>query len=213
MALSDDLIVQWLDTGAEPKNFDYKVGFRWQDKTEQTLGIVSDIMGFSNTRDGGVLIIGFNGQSKDFSGEPDRWWESFDTTNVMDTVNKYCEPRVNVTVSIKPTFSYKSKNGPLVILEISEFDAVPIICVKDGNTSANENIFRKSQIFIRTNRASTESISNPDDMRDLINRATIKNGEIILSQFFAITRGMEQENPRIMLGKFSSEISHVRSEL
>jgi hypothetical protein len=199
LSVSNDLIIQWLDAGAEPRNFDYKTGFKWQDKTKQTLEIVADIMGFSNTRDGGFLIIGFNGQTKEFAGESGNWWDSFDTTNVMDTVNKYCEPRVNVTVSIKPGFDYKSKRGALVILEISEFGSVPTICVKDGNTSTSENIFRKAQIFIRTNRASIESISNSDDMRDLINRATVKNGESILSQFFAITKGTQEGGQRMLL--------------
>ena len=213
MTLSDELVQQLLAARAESRNLDIKKGFEWSDKTEETLGIVKDIMGCSNTQDGGTIIIGLDNTTFDFSSVSGNWWNSFDITKVMDVVNKYCQPPVNVSITVKPSIEHNGRNGPLVILQISEFDIAPIICVRSGITSGQRVIFNPAQIFIRTNRGATEPISNPDDLRDLIHRATIKNGDNLLRSIRALLKGQHLQQPIQSVDIYEQNVRDARSEI
>lgn len=212
MTISDDNIKQILSSSAESRNYDFKRGFEWSTTSKETLEIVKDILAFSNTQDGGTLIIGIDDQTREFSGEPDCWWNTFDPTKIMNTVNRYCAPRINLTVTIKENFEHNGNQGTIVVLQISEFESVPILSIKPGNTSDNEHVFRSPALFIRTNSASSEEISNPDDFRDLINRAVLKNGEQILQAFNAIVKGRTTPQPTIPFSQYEDEIRESREE-
>ena len=207
-------IIRLLDSGAESRNHDFKRGFNWQDRTAETLGLVTDIMAFSNTQDGGTVILGVDDSTQEFAGVTGRWWDSFDTTRIMDILNKYCDPRLNIRVFREENFEYRSKRGPIVVLQIPEFTDVPIICKVSGNTSDQQCIFNAGQIYIRTNRASTEIISNSQDMRELINRAMLKHGDRLLEAFDAIVRGQRITPPVTdVFAQYSSEIEEAEDEI
>lgn len=207
-------ITRLLDSGAESRNHDFKRGFSWQDKTAETLGLVTDMMAFSNTQDGGTIILGVDDNTQEFASVAGRWWDSFDTTRIMNILNKYCDPRLDIQVFREEDFEYKEKRGPIVVLQIPEFTDVPVICKIDGNTSDQTCIFRASQIYIRTNRASTEVISNSQDMRELTNRAMLKHGDRLLEAFSAIVRGQRIPQPVTdVFAQYSSEINEAEGEI
>lgn len=211
--ITSEEIIRMLDSGAEIRNYDFKKGFKFQDKTKETLGLIEDIMACANTQDGGTLIIGFDNITKQFAGEDNEWWVSFDTTVVVDLVNKYCEPRINIEPFVEVNFTHGENTGPLVILQISEFEDVPIICKRHGHTSDGEHILKESSIYIRTNRASTERISNVEDMRNLINRAVLKRGDSLLEAFTAIMQGQRAQQPTDPLSAYQEEVNDARREI
>jgi predicted HTH transcriptional regulator len=206
-------ITELLDSGSESQNYDLKKGIIWKDKTEHTLSLVADIMAFANTQDGGTIILGLDDKTLDFSAVPGDWWNSYDATKVMNAVNKYCDPRINVRITKILDFEYKNKKGPLVILKISEFSDSPIICKSNGNTSENKPIFYAGQIYIRTNRVSTEAVSNAQDMRDLIVRGMLKKRDELLQSFEAIISGKKTPLPVQLFAEYNEEIKNAMESL
>ncbi|MHB8602688.1 MAG: AlbA family DNA-binding domain-containing protein [Nitrosotalea sp.] len=207
-------IIRLLDSGAESRNHDFKRGFSWQDRTAETLGLVIDIMAFSNTQDGGTVILGVDDSTQEFASVSGRWWDSFDTTRIVDILNKYCDPRLDIQVFKDEDFAYRAKRGPIVVLQIPEFTDVPVICKIDGNTSDQKCIFNAGEIYIRTNRASTEIISNSQDMRDLTNRAMLKHGDRLLQAFSAIASGQRLPQPVInVFEQYENEIKEAEDEI
>lgn len=213
--ISTSDIIELLDSRAENRNLDFKRGFSWKDKSVETLGLVTDIMACANTQDGGTIILGVDDKTQEFSSESGRWWESFDTTKIMDTINKYCDPRTEVQVFKKEDFEYKTKKGPIVVLQIPEFVDVPVVCKISGNASDQTCVFKPGQIYIRTNRASTEVISNSQDMRELIDRAMLKHGDRLLQAFNAIVSGQRLPSPQItsVFEQYASEIGESEDEI
>jgi len=212
--LPTDEIIKMLDSGVENRNLDFKRGFSWKDKSAETLGLVTDIMACANTQDGGTIILGVDDKTQEFSSESGRWWESFDTTKIMDTLNKYCDPRTEIQIFRKEDFEYKEKKGPIVVLQISEFTDVPIICKISGNASDQTSVFKPGQIYIRTNRASTEVISNSQDMRELTDRAMLKHGDRLLQAFSAIASGQRLPQPITnVFEQYANELKEAEDEI
>lgn len=178
--LTDNEIEIILNGNKENKNIDIKSGFTWKTKSHNTLEIIKDIMAMVNTQDGGKLIIGFDEKTKAFVGDESNWFESFEQTKVMDSVNKYTSSIINLQVDKKENFTWESKQGNLVIIDIAEFDKEPII-TKEGIDSDGTRVFSSGDIFIRTERAATEKIKDVSTMRDLIHRAALKDRKNILT--------------------------------
>lgn len=209
-----DEIIKMLNSGTENRNLDFKRGFSWKDKSAETLGLVTDIMACANTQDGGTIILGVDDKTQEFSSESGKWWESFDTTKIMDTLNKYCDPRSEILIFKKEDFEYKGKKGPIVVLQIPEFTDVPIVCKIIGNTSDQTPVFKPGQIYIRTNRASSEVISNSQDMRELTNRSMLKHGDKLLQAFSAIVSGQRLPQPITnIFEQYANEIKEAEDEI
>lgn len=213
MSMIEDTVRNLLDSMNESRNHDFKKGVPWLRTSTGTLDIVKDIIACSNTQDGGILVLGIDDETKQFSGAPDKWWESYDITRVLDTVNRYVAPRIEVSVTIKENFQYNGQTGAIVILQIPEFNIIPTIVIRAGDSSEGTTVFRNASLLIRTNRASSEEISNPDDLRNLITRATLKNGEEILRSFDAIMRGQNTPQPSSPFELYSREIEDAEGEI
>jgi len=222
-ALTPEIIFEILDQ-AERNNFDFKRGFSWRDKTRETLGVVADIMALSNIRDGGRVILGIDNRTRAFAGVNGEWWNSFDTTRVMDVVNKYCDPLLDVTIFTFNDIEHDGNRGTLVVLQVAEFSEIPTICKKTGNlSSGGEPIFKEGQVLIRTNRAATQVISNAHDMRELIERATVKNRERILRQAALISpeinKQIQQQNQQLQqqsaqgTNPYDNDLQSARGEI
>lgn len=175
----DEEIREIFNGKIENKNIDLKRGFTWKKKSLDTLEVIKDILGMVNTQDGGKLIIGFDEKTMDFLGDGSDWFESFEQTKVMDSVNRYSSYPIILQVILKPNFEWNQKNGNLVVLDISEFEIDPVIS-KEGMTSEQYTVFRAGDIFIRTNRASTERINDAGSMHDLIHRCALKHKDAII---------------------------------
>jgi len=184
--LSKDVIRQQLYQGAETKNLDYKEAFDWNNCSLDTrLGLVKDILGMSNTQDGGVILIGVKDDSYEVSGITAEQTESFDQTRLGDMIRRYSDPPC-----IAQLYKHEIDNKKLIAIEIPEFKDIPHLCKLDGNSSTSKKtLLRRGALYIRTDRATTEEVGSAEEMRGLLGRALKARGDSIVSSIRALLSG------------------------
>jgi hypothetical protein len=133
--------------------------------------IVKDILAFSNTRDGGVILIGVNDKSGALEGLSEEQYATFDQTKFYDFVQKYTDPRHTANVH---RIAIDEKR--VVVIDVPEFADVPILCARDANSSVNPSklIRRRAALYKRTEKATSEVIEDGDAMRELLNRGLLR---------------------------------------
>jgi hypothetical protein len=184
--LTEDIIRQQLYQGAETKSLDYKEGFNWLTCSPDTrLGLVKDVLGMSNTQDGGVILIGVEDGSYRLSGLTAQQVESFDQTRIADAIKRYADPWCAVQL-----YKLEIDNKKIIALEVPEFKDVPHLCKMDGNSSASgKTILRRGALYVRTERATTEEVGSAEEMRALLGRALRARGDSIISSIRALLAG------------------------
>ena len=185
MLLEED-IRQLLKIKTESKNLDYKEGLNWDTSPkDKKLEIVKDILAMANTQDGGKIIFGVKDSDYDFIGLSEVDFKSFDPTKVNDFLHNYTEPQHSCQV-----YKYKIDEKYVVVIDVPEFPEVPIICKKDFYSSDNnKQILKKGQIYIRTEKASSEAISSVEEMREFLGRALTKKGDELLHSIERLIKG------------------------
>lgn len=186
MLLEDDFR-QLLKIKTESKNLDYKESLNWDTGSkDQKLEIIKDILAMSNTQDGGRIIFGVRNIDYDPKGMSEEDFKSFDQTKVNDLLHNYTEPKHTCQV-------YKQEIDAkyFVVIDVSEFPEVPIICKNDAHSSIKKSkqILKKGQIYIRTEKASSEAISSVDEMREFLGRALTKKGDELLHSIERLIKG------------------------
>ncbi|HET9743056.1 MAG TPA: ATP-binding protein [Terriglobales bacterium] len=184
--LSADVIRQQLHQGAETKNLDYKQGFDWNTCSPDTrLGVVKDVLGMSNTQDGGVILIGIDDDSFRISGATAEQAESFDQTRLADAIRRYSDPPCPVQL-----YKLEIETKKIIAIEVPEFKDVPHLCKADGNSSTSGKIIlRRGALYVRTDRATTEEVGLAEEMRALLGRALKARGDSIISSIRALLAG------------------------
>jgi len=210
MLLDDDEIREILVGKLENYNVDIKTGFTWKTKSHNTLEIIKDIMGMANTQDGGTLIIGFNEKKSAFQDDDPNWFESFNQTVVMNSVNRFSTSKIMLQVILKLDFDLYYEKGNLVIIEVKEFQK-EIVIAKDGTDSNGKSIFYEGDVLIRTESASTEKIQDSKIMQELIHRATLKEKQEIIREFASIMGYETSNKKKINLSDYS--IIHPTSDI
>lgn len=182
--LSEENIIQIVDKKTETKNIDFKEDLNWDRSSKvDKIGVIKDILAMSNAQDGGMILFGIRDNDFEFIGLPKDSYLSFDQTKVNDLLQEYADPKLSCQVYKK---NIKGKN--LVIITVPEFTEIPIICKKDFHFG-NKQILQTGQIYIRTKKASSEIIPTSHEMRDLVNRATIKRGDELLNSIKVLIKG------------------------
>jgi predicted HTH transcriptional regulator len=176
--ISVERIRELVRLGNENRNLDYKGGFSWEEATnDEKCEIAKDILAFSNTRDGGVILIGVNDKSGALEGLTERQYTSFDQTKFNSFVHKYTDPRHTSKVH-----RIVVDEKRVVAIDIPEFADVPILCARDANSSVNQSklILRRAALYMRTDKATSEPIDDADAMRELLNRGLIRRQDELL---------------------------------
>jgi hypothetical protein len=187
--ISNDRILELIKLGNENRNLDYKGAFSWAtaDKDEK-VGIAKDILAFSNTRDGGVILVGVNDKTGVPEGLTEEQFASFDQTRFNDFIHEFTEPKHTSIVSRRDIDGRR-----IVAIEIPEFAEVPILCKKTVQSVANPRdiLLRKAGLYKRTDKATSELIEDADDMRELLNRGLLRRQDELLSAMNRILRPKE----------------------
>lgn len=185
ISLSEEEFEALISKGGEDKNLDFKGPFKWDKSSrKEQLGIIKDILAMSNTQDGGKIIIGVRDTDYQVVGLSEDELESFDQTDINNLLHTYTDPRFSCSVQKLP---YKGKN--VVIIIIPEFSEVPIICKKNASTKNNEQILKASQIYMRTDKATSEAVSCAEDMRELLGRGLVSKKDELLSLIRRLIEG------------------------
>jgi hypothetical protein len=186
-----DLETQILNR-SEYGHVEFKQSFKWDEKDKDKTPIsrqlkhriIKTILCFANRRDGGRIIIGVD-ESNHTIGMNDADFESFDATAINELLEKFADPPHTVKVS-KPILTgvvdSSLQEKKIVVIDVLEFDNVPIVCKKDYGSPPEKNILVEGMLYYRSDKANVENKVDPIALREVLNRATIKNGEKLLSQ-------------------------------
>jgi hypothetical protein len=176
--ISVERIRELIRLGNENCNLDYKGAFSWEKASnDEKCEITKDLLSFSNTRDGGVILIGVNDKSGALEGLTEEQYASFDQTKFNNFVQKYTDPRHTANVH-RIVIDEKR----VVVIDIPEFADVPILCARDANSSVNPSrlILRRAALYMRTEKATSELIEDADAMRELLNRGLLRRQDELL---------------------------------
>lgn len=185
--ISDARVRELLAQKSETRNLDCKKSFNWDiADNDAKCELVKDILSFSNTQDGGVLVFGVEDGTFKHVGMSDADLASFDTTRINDFLHRYTDPQTSCEIQ-RSTIDGLN----LVLISVPEFKDVPIICKKAANSSKDPSkvILKLGGIYIRTEKASSEAVPSAEEMRDLMNRALLKRGDQLLNMIQSLLKG------------------------
>ncbi len=185
--VKEEEIKKLLAARKETKNTDYKGPKSWGDMTkDEKHGIIKDILGMSNTRDGGRIIFGVRDEDCDFVGVPNDKLEGFDPTDINNVLVNFTEPKHYCAVQ-----KSNIEGRWAVVVEVPEFNLEPIICKKDRNSSefSGQVILRRGAIYIRNEKPETVEVNTVEDMRDLLGRGLRKRRDYLLGELTTILEG------------------------
>jgi len=183
-----ELLVDTIIHRHEEKNIDYKSSMSWEDRDTKMMAIRC-ILGMANLRYGGYIVFGVRQQGNDFilDGMEQDHIKSFTQDNVDTDIKNYAEPFVEATVTIVPRSILKHKTesipteflndgGDFVVIQVKEFDELPVICKKAGKLKSGEIYIKEGAIYSRPRgKVETSEIRTQTDMRELIDLAVDKN--------------------------------------
>ena len=163
--------------GAERRSVEFKESTAWKD---MRCVLTRTIMAMANLKGGGKIIIGVKegpGKTPDPVGMTRADFDSYNQDDIASFVNEYAEP----SVAVMPR-KITSGGKHYVILDVSEYDEVPIVCKKDGRKACAGHL-RRGSIYHRPKRK-VESTDRFDysDMRELVDRAATKQHALMHRQ-------------------------------
>lgn len=141
--------------------------------------VVRAVLGMSNRRDGGLIIIGVNdtGNALMPEGLTANDLSSWNYDHVSDGLKEYADPSVSFELDVK---EYQTRE--YVVLTVREFQDIPILCKKPYTSSGNV-VLKEGACYVRSRRKpETAEIATQEDMRDLLDLATEKRLRRYLSQ-------------------------------
>jgi len=161
--MSDEALLELVFHGREERNLEYKQSMSWQEPTTRAK-IAKSAMAMANLPDGGAIVLGIKkeGETYDPEGMEPGHAESFKQDDVMDFVNAYADPYVELTVA--PVYDGQKQ---FIVIQVREFDQLPVVCKKSG-----EEGLERGALFTRTRRkCETAKVSSQTEMREILDRA------------------------------------------
>ena len=172
--LIETKIQEILQGNTESLNTEFKATFDFNTNIWMREKLIRSILAMSNTRDGGVIVVGV-GETKDklpnFTGVKDEHLSTFNTDILKEKVESFSNFPVNYEIGFG---LYKSAN--YIVISVAEFSLNPTICKKSGDNQQEKLILEEGAIYIRTqkDKPSSVKLSNPIDVQDLMDRITDK---------------------------------------
>ena len=156
-----------LELAREGRKIEFKRAQLWDD-AEFRAKVTKTVLAFSNVRDGGTMVIGVEEPSDGnftFVGVDDGVLQTYSEEDVAAHVAEYADPYAKFTLQKIPT-----DGKTFVVLEVAEFDDIPVICKKSGLCN-----LRKGALYTRSYRI-PESVEVPSqvEMREILEIATEK---------------------------------------
>lgn len=148
--------------GAEENtSLEFKGPCEWSCRT-----FAKDILALANIQDGGFIVVGFEDGSLKRLGVSKSQDESFDAEVMQDQMSEFTDSFVSFSVHHLSGNDRKK----FVVIRVSEFEEIPVISRIDKYDIHRGAVYYRS----RRGRPASKLISNSYDMRDLIDRATVK---------------------------------------
>jgi len=129
--------------------------------------VIKAILGMSNRRDGGTIIIGVEDNQGVLNpiGLPPSDLNEWTHDALSDRVANYADPNATFTLEKR-----EYEGNSYVVLAVEEFSDVPVLCKRDY-----DDLLRAGACYVRPRRKpETTEIPTQADMRDLLDLATEK---------------------------------------
>jgi len=164
--MDNEALLELVFHGREERNLEYKCSMSWQEPTTKAK-IVKCAMAMANIPDGGTIIVGVEQNGGTFipNGMKPGHAESFKQDDVMNHVNGYADPCVELAVT-----ALSKENKSFVVIQIREFDQLPVVCKKDDQEGLKRGAF-----FTRSRRKyETAQVGSQTEMREILDLAVDK---------------------------------------
>ncbi len=173
----DDPIAGLIDYPSETRNFELKPSIPWNnfDKQYELQRIVMSILGMSNLKTGGKIILGIKQNSdKTFSSEgvdPEHL-KTYNQDNIYQIVRPFGDPAPIFEIK---NLEYKGHN--YLVFNVQQFMYSPVICSKSGSRSAKTDgkdalePLIKGALYTRSYKPETKRVDNETEMREIIDLA------------------------------------------
>lgn len=168
-------LVSLLEVAYELRNREFKSPFSWADPSQGALWlrekITRTVLGMTNTPFGGDVVIGVEEDEKKglrLVGLTDDQLKSFqDYDGIKGFIDGFSSLATNFDIYWG---DYKSQN--YVVLTIQEFDEMPVVCRKNGQSSG---VMTKDDIYSRSKKAPYSTIKATDlEIREIVRMAADK---------------------------------------
>lgn len=176
----------------EGLNIDLKQAIAWDDLArEEKCCLVKDFLAMANTKDGGKLIIGRRDSDGALDGLSEDQVAKWDQTKVNDFLRNYADPPFAVAVRKLTVDGHR-----IILLDVPEYQETPILCSRNAHSSQGQSrqLLKSGTLYVRTERATSESISNSQEMREFLNRAVRRRADEMLSDIQQILSGATKRN-------------------
>ena len=172
----DPIIKGIIDYPSESRAVELKPSIPWNDvdQQEQVQDIVKSIVGMSNIRDGGKIVLGVRQNSDktfEVTGMTDEDLQTYDQEKIYQDARNFGKP--------EPRFEIRSMkyNGKFfIVFLVQEFLYSSIICRKSGKNLGKEPLV-KGALYIRTHKPETKRVDDETEMREIIDLAIDKELE------------------------------------
>lgn len=151
--------LEYIYHGSEERNIEYKQSIDYEESDVKDK-LFRACMAMANIEDGGVIVIGVEQREGTFltTGMTDDDFNSFEQDEFSQKLNEYADPNIDVKLS-----KIEHDGKKYIIIEVKEFDDMPIICRKASNK------LKRGAIYTRP-RSKNESVKvpNENEMRKII---------------------------------------------
>jgi len=151
----------------ERRNVEFKQSTAWEG-AEWKAKIVKAVLGLSNVRDGGWIVIGIPRKadgSYELSGMEAAHLITYDEDTLNSNVAVYADPYAKLSLD-----KVNVDGKDFVVIGVKEFDEIPVICKKNGLEK-----LRKGVIYTRSYRIpETVEMPSQTEMREVVEMATDK---------------------------------------
>ena len=192
-SMDDEALSKIVRQQSETDGLDFKGPIVW-DGGQTSAELAKDIVAFANSRGGGVIVIGV---SESTAGCFDRVGLSPDQARTFDTtdIGKWISSRFSPSIAIA-CFHTTVDGKQFVVIQVQEFDDIPIICIKDFQIpDSTKLVLRKGTIYTRNQNSESTSLQTADELRRLIGLATAKRADELVARIRAVIVGEPKQPP------------------
>ncbi len=156
--------------GKEEKHLEYKESLNFSSQ-ENKATITRAIAAYTNTRDGGIIVVGMKktGEQYEREGIHPNHLTTLNEDNLRDFVSAHLTPTPSFTIESE---EYKGKT--FIFISASPFTRYPSVCAKSYHREgARRSVLTAGVFYVRSNRKpESVPIEALEDLEDLIDFAT-----------------------------------------
>jgi len=152
--------------GRETRHTEFKRSVPWSDASPRAK-IIKSILGMSNIRDGGTIVIGIERRpdtSYSAIGVQTTHLASYDPDEIGRNVREFADPLAVFSVQ-----RVVLEGATFVVFEVAEFIELPVVCRADGQEGLARGV-----IYTRNNVPETVRVPGQTEMREIIEMAVDK---------------------------------------